>query len=872
MSIFRIGDRIVAKKAGTSLGLTIFIVIAFLVVLSAAGALVATVTGERQARDGAAGDLRRIHSGQALLQRKQIRELELANRILTGQSWVADVFADATTLTDDATELRTRVEDFREAQALDLVFFLDVDGRVVFRSGSFREPATGADLSAEPLVAEAKEKKGAAGLWALDGTLELAVITQLVRGFELQGYVGVASSIEPMAEELQRASGVDVLLFADSPTGPAVVSSTLDAGRADTVITALRTEGQGLGRVKRGETVRAVELELWDEPWLAFLTPLRDAGGGTAGATVGLMPVAGRLEVFRQMQLLLAAAAAGALVIAFLVSLLLARRVLGPVNRLAAVTRKLEAGHYDAELPPARGNFAALVAPLRALVRNLRDKQALQSYLEGVSRALPEPARREAASAPVTRELVLVGVEMRRFANPKLGYDPEENVGRFARDLRRIAAAVAGRQGTVEAVSGHRILAVFEGEGNATRALTAATEILLLLTTRENAFDEPVDPVVALTRGAVVSGSVRWGARTDMAVAGLPVQQLESLMREATAGDIFLAKPVAEEIYPALKKAGFEVQAQRGLMSPMPLYRLAADAARQFTGVEPPAVQPRGVAENLKLADVVPGAILGNRFEVLAELGTGPSGAAFKVSDRDRGDFVRIKVLRPEVVADGARVERLKQVLEPARLISHANVLGVLDFGQVDGLAYVSSPFVRGTPLRFFAGKSRAMPLAPAFLLARRIAEGLRAAHHQKLVHGGLKPENVLVEPTGEVRVMDFGHGPQIDPARREAPYPGAPYLAPEQVEGQAAGPRTDVYAWGAVFYELLTGQVPVAGATPAEVGLKRQRGALEPPSRHSPDMPKALETIVLRALEAAPAGRFATVDELVRELDALRA
>ncbi len=187
-------------------------------------------------------------------------------------------------------------------------------------------------------------------------------------------------------------------------------------------------------------------------------------------------------------------------------------------------------------------------------------------------------------------------------------------------------------------------------------------------------------------------------------------------------------------------------------------------------------------------------------------------------------------------------------------------------------MAYVSSPFVKGTPLRFFAGQQRKMPLAPAFLIARRIAEGLRAAHRQKLVHGGLKPENVLVEPTGGVRVMDFGHGPQIGPANREVPYLGAPYLAPEQIEGQAATTRTDVYAWGAVFYELLTGRVPVAGATPAEVGLRRRQGNPEPPSLHASDMPKALEAIVLRCLEAAPAGRFGNVEELARELDALRA
>ena len=768
-----------AKKAGTSLGLAIFFVIALLVVLIAASALAATFVGAGLARDAISTELRRVNAAQAVLNHQRLRRLELANRILTSEDWVVRSLTGASAGTDDATELRTRLEEFREEQGLDLVIFCDPQGVVVFRSGSSEKPAMGEDLSPNPLLPAAEEgsvspMKTTTGLWALDGDLRHTVIAPLVRNFKLVGYVGVASSIAPMADELRRTTGAQVVILYNSETGPTVIASALDSARPDAVVMALRSEAQGLGRVRRGETEPAASLEIDQAPWLAFLSPLRDAADQPQGATVGLVPVGGRLLIYRQMQLLLGGVSAGALVVALLVSLAMGRRVLAPVNQLATALNQIRDGVYDAQLPRAKGNFAPLVEPIRLLARKLGDQQMLEDYLAQRGRELPEPARDESKSPPVARQLALVGVEMQRFANPKIGYDPEENIGRFARDLRRISAAVASRQGTLEAVYGHRLLALFDGEGHSTRALAAATEILLILTTRENAFDEPVAPVIGLNKGPVVTGSVRRGARIDMAVAGLAVQQLDSLMREAVPGELYLAKPFAEEIYPTLKGAGHDVQAQRGVLSPAPLYKLAAAAAQSFTGATAPAVEPHGVEENLSLSDVVPGEVLGGRFEVLAELGSGPTGAAFKCRDNDRADFVKLKVLRPELVADTARLERMRESLEMARMIAHPNVLGVLDFGQAGGLAYVSTIFVKGTPLAFFAADGQPMPLSPAFLLARQIAEGMRLAHRQKLVHGGLKPENVLIEPGGQVKVMDFAMGAALSPEQLGSAPPGS--------------------------------------------------------------------------------------------------
>lgn len=872
-----------ARKAGTTLGLSIFIVTALLVVLTAGSALTATFMGIDLAREAISDDLRRVNSALALFHQKHIRHLELGSRTLIGEEWfvqglstvAAAVDAEAT---DDTSELRSRLEELRDELGLDLVFFLGPDGSVAFRSGSSAKPALGDDLSADPLVPRIGEErrvsvlKSTSGLWTLDGALYHVVVSPLVRSATLLGFVGVASSIAPMADELRRSTGAQILILHDSGTGPSVIAAAVDGVAADAVVRALRTAPQGLDRVRRGETEPAAELQVDGQAWLGFLSPLRDAAEKPVGAAVGLVPLEGRLAIYRRIELLVVGAAGAALVVGFLLSMLIGRRILSPVNRLAAVMNRIRAGDYGAEVPRARGNFAPLVEPIRLLARKLNDQEALATYLASRGRELPEPAPSQVTSAPAARPMALVGIEMRRFANPKLGYDPEENVGRFARDLRRITTAVTSRQGRVEAVLGHRLLVVFEGESQGMRALAAATEILLILTTRENAFDEPVEPVVGLTKGSVVTGSVRWGTRLDTALAGLAVQQLESLLRESTPGEIFMAKPFAEEVYPAIKKAGFELQAQRGIVSPMALYKLTAQAAQGFTGVEPPEAQPRGVEQNLTLADLVPGEVLGGRFEILAELGRGASGAAFKARDNDRSDLVKLKILAPEVAADTARMDRLKAALELARMIAHPNVLTVLDYGQVDGLGYVSTAFVQGAPLSFFVAGGRPMPLTPAFLLARQIAEGLLAAHRQKLLHGAMKPENVLVEHGGRVRVMDFAMGTPLTSENRGAPLAGAAYLAPEVIEGRAADARADVYGWAAVFYALVTGRPPAAGSTPSEVVQARRRQALESPSLRSREMPAELDAIMTRCLEVEPSRRFASLDELVREIDALRA
>ncbi len=508
-----------------------------------------------------------------------------------------------------------------------------------------------------------------------------------------------------------------------------------------------------------------------------------------------------------------------------------------------------------------------VIGAFDGLLRGLREKMAFQTLIGRVSRLLPEPARSVAAARPRAADSTLLAIEMRRFASPKISYDPEENLGRFSRDLKRIATAAESRQGRVEAVSGHRVLVVFDGDGSASRALAAATEIVVRLGERESVFDEPEPPVVAMTSGAIIAGTVAGGDRPVTTVAGLAVQQLESLVREAAPGDIYLSKQLYAQLADVLQRAGVEVRPQRGLLSPQPLYALSAEVAGRVTGVSTEPQTSAGFPdERRSLAGIDPGTVLGNRFDILAELGTGRMGLVFKAQDRELGDLVTLKLLKPEVVANTAHFDWLRNVIRQARIVRHPNVLAIYDFGEADGLPYISAEFERGLTLRFVLEKYRQLPALAVLRLARQLGHGLTALHAERLLHRGIKPENVHIESGGQARLMDFGLTLPI--ASGGAPG-GVGYLAPEQLDGRELDQRADIYGFGAVLYEALAGQTPVTVTDPDEARRLHQG---EPPPLPSTlvEVPPELERVVMRCLEKVPEQRYASITEVLDDLDSV--
>ncbi len=507
------------------------------------------------------------------------------------------------------------------------------------------------------------------------------------------------------------------------------------------------------------------------------MVPLRDASGGAVGAALALTSLDERMKPFATIFNYALFSGLAALVLGSLAAFLLGGNRDRPLAAVAAAAEQAAQGHYELTMPPAKGDLGRITEAFTRVLGQVREQQAMQYVMARLSRLLPEPAKSATRVKTQTQKGALVVVEMRRLANPKLGYDPEEALARFGRDLQRISTSTATQKGVLVSVSGHRAVAAFEGENSAYRALSMATEVLLTLSERENVFDEPEPPVIAITFGSLITGALSWGESSGPAAVGLPVQQLESLLREATAGELYFTRPVYDELAAHFQRAQVEVKAQRGILSPA-----AAAAGPQGRGGQghrhPGAFETRAnfPGDGRSLSEVRPGVVLGNRFEIQAELGAGRAGIVFKARDRELNDLVTIKLLRPEVVQDVAQFERLKRAVARARNIRHPNVLSVLDFGEAEKIPYIQTEFARGLTLAFMLEQAKALPMVAMVRLARQVAWGLAAAHGQQLMHGGLKPENILVEgrrhrPADGLR---GGHAAAAGHGRRQSALPGA--------------------------------------------------------------------------------------------------
>ena len=260
---------------------------------------------------------------------------------------------------------------------------------------------------------------------------------------------------------------------------------------------------------------------------------------------------------------------------------------------------------------------------------------------------------------------------------------------------------------------------------------------------------------------------------------------------------------------------------------------------------------------------------LGARYEVLREIGSGGMGRVFQARDRETGEVLALKVLRPEVAAEPSMAERFKNELRLARRITHKNVCRIYDFNRVDALAYISMEYVDGETLRAQLDRGGAMSASRVVSLARQICTGLAEAHAQGVIHRDLKPENIMIAASGAVKLMDFGIARSLHAgATTTQTLIGTPaYMSPEQVQGHRVDARSDIYALGLILYECLTGRRAFSAPTPVAVALKQIQDRPIAPHSIRADIPRALETAVLRCIEKDPARRFSSVERVATAL-----
>jgi serine/threonine-protein kinase len=270
-------------------------------------------------------------------------------------------------------------------------------------------------------------------------------------------------------------------------------------------------------------------------------------------------------------------------------------------------------------------------------------------------------------------------------------------------------------------------------------------------------------------------------------------------------------------------------------------------------------------------ATLPPGAVVGG-YQLLGVIARGGMGVVYKARHLRLDRLAAIKMVLGGAHASTVQLARFRAEAEVVARLQHPNIVQLFEVGEHDDLPYIALEFVEGGSLAHIAG-GRPQPQREAAATIELLARAMDYAHNHGVVHRDLKPANVLVTSDGAPKVTDFGLAKRLEEESgqtRSGTLLGTPsYMAPEQAAGlvHAVGPRTDVYAMGAVLYELLTGVPPFTGSNPVETVVAVMETDPVPPRRLQPGLSRDLETICLKCLEKEPAKRYASAAELTDDL-----
>lgn len=251
--------------------------------------------------------------------------------------------------------------------------------------------------------------------------------------------------------------------------------------------------------------------------------------------------------------------------------------------------------------------------------------------------------------------------------------------------------------------------------------------------------------------------------------------------------------------------------------------------------------------------------LIGERYRLVGMIGSGGMGTVWEAQDQILGRPVAVKVLSASAAIGGSAGRRFEREARAAARLSGARIASVYDFGRSDGGPYMVMELVRGETVAERLAREGSLPPGEAARIATQVAQALEEAHAAGVVHRDVKPGNVMVTPTGEVKVMDFGIAAAAwadRPTTSDLALGTPSYLPPEQARGERPTPASDVYALGAVLYEMLTGRPPFVGHSPVAVALAHVRDDPEPVEQVAPDVPPNVAAATMAALAKDPADR----------------
>ena len=264
------------------------------------------------------------------------------------------------------------------------------------------------------------------------------------------------------------------------------------------------------------------------------------------------------------------------------------------------------------------------------------------------------------------------------------------------------------------------------------------------------------------------------------------------------------------------------------------------------------------------------GKTLNGRYKIQTLIGTGGMAAVYLAKDLILDRLVAIKVLRLDFRQNNDAMRRFRREALSATQLTHPNIVGVYDVGQSQEMNYIVMEYVEGTDLKDYIRQRGALHPIEAVRIMMQIVSAIAAAHQNRIIHRDIKPQNILIDREGNVKITDFGIAVALSDTsltQTNTLLGSVHYLSPEQARGGMATIQTDIYALGIVLYELLTGRVPFDGESAVSIALKHFQEPLPPVVNPTAMVPQSLENIVLKATAKDPMNRYRSCYEMFQDL-----
>ena len=867
-----------------SLSIKIFLSMAALVVFCVGGAATITaIQGNGIAIDEVTESLHQSRRIQETTASARFQNLLLLNQLISsdpyfgsyiGQAVGSDLGFGDTESVDTASIVdlineRNEVLQFQYGIGFDFAYVIDPDGQLLATTDE--QPREIQDFSVDSVLAPmVSDIETVTGYWLKHNHIFQVAGVPLASDDELVGFLVLGLEAgQDFADLIKETSNTEYAILAPAEAGYQPVTGSLSADAQQTLAAMISAQTD----MNDNETF---EVELDGQHWMAIFGALSADADETLGVSVSLVSLDEALVGFLQLRNLLVAVALISVFLAIGVAFFLSGRTVRPLKELSAAAQAAARGEYRTDLGrgDSQDEMSALRQSLDSLLSDLREKSDMEEFMKSLSRLQPESEEEEAVSAarridtkPEEHNATLLAFELRDLIESSLPAD--EIASQMERANKFVNLVIKRYGGTIVDSSGYRCFAYFTGKESLKAALSAVPECVSHLSVQK------IKPAIALTRGKIVTAAIRLEGLMRETSVGKPWSVLERLLSEATPGAVFITKNTTIAL--VAQDIDLEPEKRPGVLTKKAYFALPLTAiglSKTLVEVKPETqsdtitnLESLGV---VNLEDIRPGMVINDRYEIISQIGIGGMGIVYKTYDRELDDVVALKLL--SIGLDQRMVGLMKSETRLARKVTDPNILRTYDFGDVDGLPYLSMEYVRGLTLAYVIENTGALPFSAAVQIAKQLCGALMAAHEEGIAHRDVKPANLMLDYTGRIKLMDFGLAGTSNGKRAIGGTPR--YASPEQLLGLDVKTSGDVYSCGVVLYELFTGELPfnLEGSDLKELA-KRQR-AQTPKSaiEVNETLPDALNDIIMKCIEKRPEDRPTEIGNVLDVLETVKA